>query len=71
MSTATSTEASTGRAVSRFVSRYFVGQESNGDPIVDQVLWEQNGDTEPVAVMVRGKVTTEDWLAATSDLAED
>jgi hypothetical protein len=57
--------------VTRFVSRYFVGQETNGDPIVDQVLWEQTGDAEPVAVMVRGKVTADEWTAATADLAEE
>lgn len=57
--------------VTRFVSRYFVGQESNGDPVIDQVLWEQTGDAEPVAVMVRGKVAADEWTTATADLTDE
>lgn len=63
------TATATAAAPTRFVSRYFVGQESNGDPIIDQVLWEQADGAEPVAIMVRGKVTPEQWAEATADLA--
>ena len=67
--TASPSATATTAASTRFVSRYFVGQESNGDPIIDQVLWEQADGAEPVATMIRGKVTPEQWAEATADLA--